>query len=107
MELEVQGTPDLINFKPATVEEEILQNVRTIITTVKGSVPFDRSFGIDASGLDLPGPVLQAQYTAQIVDAVSQYEPRVNVVAVNYTQDDKTGSLIPNVKIQIKEGVTR
>ena len=38
-----------IDFAPKNVVEEVVQNVRTIITTIKYSIPMDREFGIDGS----------------------------------------------------------
>ena len=36
-----------INFAPASTAEEVIQNVRTILTTTVYSVPLDRNFGIN------------------------------------------------------------
>ena len=45
-----------INFAPATVADEIEQNVRMIISTPKGTVALDRDFGIDYDLVDQPTP---------------------------------------------------
>ena len=64
-----------IDFAPAETAE-ILQNCRTIISTVKGSAPLHRNFGIDAENLDKPINISQAQITAEIARQLAQYEPR-------------------------------
>ena len=46
MEYVVMPDAQTIDLAPATKIEEILQNVRTILGTVKFSVPLDREFGI-------------------------------------------------------------
>ena len=38
-----------INFAPSNIYEEVAQNVKTICTTPKYSVPLDRKFGVDAA----------------------------------------------------------
>lgn len=43
-----------VNFAPETEVVEILQNVRTILATRKGSVPLDRDFGLSWQYLDAP-----------------------------------------------------
>ena len=43
-----------VDFNPASVVAEVLQNVRTILSTRKGSVPLDRDFGISWEYLDRP-----------------------------------------------------
>jgi len=90
-----------INFSPATIEEEVLQNVKTILTTVKYSVPLDREFGISATMLDDPMPVAQAKLSAEIVGAIRRWEPRARVVEVKYEGDGMDGILRPKVRLEI------
>lgn len=98
---------DNIDFAPSTVLKEIIQNVRTIITTVKTSVPLDRGFGIDGTIVDLPIPVARARITTEILQAINQYEPRAKVVSVDFSDtlfvDYVEGSLRPNVVIAIDD----
>ena len=60
--------------------EEVVQNVRMIITTPKGSVPLDRDFGLDFDVIDRPMPVARALMEVDIVDQVGRYEPRARVL---------------------------
>ena len=92
-----------IDFAPATVAEEVLQNVRTIITTVKGSVPLDRAFGIDGEVIDLPINVAKAKLTNEIFRAIRRYEPRAEINSIDFT-GEMTGRLLPEVTISIKTG---
>ena len=94
-----------INFAPDNVLDEIIQNVM-IITTVKGSVPMDREFGIDASVVDRPIMAVQAILTSEIMDAVSHFEPRARVTAVNYKGDAEDGILMPVVRIEVIDSGT-
>ena len=91
-----------INFAPASEAEEILQNVRTIITTPKFSVPLDRYFGINCSVVDRPMPVAQAQLASDIITAIREYEPRVVVTGITYEATDD-GNLKPKVQVSINE----
>lgn len=95
----IQGTGP-IQFSPGNELEEIVQNVRTILSTPKGSVPLDREFGIDLSYLDSPTPVAEAKLTTEIIVAVKRYEPRVSVTAVSFT-GDLNGKLKPVVEVRI------
>lgn len=101
-EYEVIPNKNEIDFG-ATGVNEILQNVRTILTTIKGTVPFNRDFGIEISFLDNPTPVSQAKIVAEIIDAVEMYEPRCKVIEVNFYRKDDEGILIPKVKVKIDE----
>jgi hypothetical protein len=91
-----------INFVPASEYEEILQNVRTIINTLKKTVPMDREFGINGEVIDLPIAAAQAKITGEIVAAVSKYEPRAKVVSVAYEGKEMDGTLQPTVRIKIQ-----
>lgn len=90
-----------IDFAPATEAAEILQNLRTIITTAKYSVPLDRDFGIDAEMLDLLLNVAQAKLQSEMITVIKKYEPRVEITSISFigTAD---GVLIPKVQVRIK-----
>lgn len=89
-----------INLMPATEVEEITQNVQMIIATMKGTVPLDRSFGIDGRFLDEPVGVAQARAVAEITSAVNSQEPRARVKKVIFG-GDLTGKFGITVRIEI------
>lgn len=104
MEFTVAGMNGEINFG-ASGFEEIRQNLRTILSTIAGTVPLDRNFGIDLSPLDAPIEIAKARMTPAILEAVQTYEPRVEVLEVSYT-DNPDGRLIPTVKFRLADGVS-
>lgn len=89
-----------IDIAPATEKEEILQNVRTILGTIKGSIPLDRSFGIDPSIIDLPISVAQAKLSNEIFQSIKRYEPRVSISAIKFIGSIQ-GELQAEVKITV------
>ena len=91
-----------IKIFPENELEEIYQNVKTILTTAKGSVPLYREFGVDNHILDIPMNVARAKITAAIVKAVNKFEPRVKVRKVTYT-GSMSGKLIPSVEVSLVE----
>ncbi len=93
-------TLDGVDFAPASTVEEILQNVRTIISTVKTSVPLDRDFGIDYSFLDKPTAKAKAMYSSEIIQAVKKYEPRASITSISFSADID-GKLTPKVEVSI------
>jgi phage baseplate assembly protein W len=102
MELDVTATLERIDFAPASLATEIMQNVRTILATPKYSVPLDRLFGVDAAMLDRPTPKATAALQAEIVAAVRRYEPRCKVTRVTFV-GDMDGRLTPKVRVRINE----
>lgn len=103
MTYEISGgeTPPL-NLAPATLAEEVLQNVRMIISTVKYSVPMDREFGIDGAVVDRPINIAKARITNEIFRAVRRYEPRAVIESIDF-DGDESGQLTPKIKVQINE----
>lgn len=89
-----------IDFSPDTEIKEILQNVKTILTTIKGSVPLDRDFGIDGSYVDKPMPVARARLSSEIMKAVQKYEPRVTITSISFS-GNQDGILVPKVEVRI------
>lgn len=100
MEFDITATLDKVDFG-AQGMTEILQNVRTILSTVRGTVPLDRVFGVDQGLLDSPLPAARARLTGEIIAAVGKYEPRAEVVEVIYDGDGLEGKLTPKVRIKV------
>lgn len=91
-----------IDFAPKTVVEEVLQNVRTIVTTIRYSIPLDRAFGIDGSVVDLPINVAQTKLTNEIFRAIKRYEPRAVIESITF-KGEETGRLIPTLEVSVNE----
>jgi len=102
MELDVTARLEEIDFAPANVVVEIMQNVRTIFTTMKYSVPLDRLFGVNAVMIDKPMLKAMATLQAEIISAIHKYEPRCRVTKVTF-DGDLDGKLVPRVRIKIDE----
>lgn len=92
--------PEIIDIAPKNDVNEILQNVRTILATTKGTIPLDREFGIDGSVIDMPTMQAQAYLTNEIFQAIRKYEPRVSIDNITF-DGEITGKLIPKVVITI------
>lgn len=97
------------NVFTATAVANIKNCLCTIAATRVGTVPMLRHFGTDWQWLDLPEPTAMAKYRADLVDAIEQWEPRVQVLSVSFKKDKtaaQTGKIIPVVRIKLREGVT-
>lgn len=92
------------NLMPASTAEEIIQNVRCILLTVKATCPLYRDFGIDPAMLDKPLNVAKNKFIKEVVGAVAKYEPRAHVKSVQWQkpQDALDGTLNPRITIEIR-----
>lgn len=102
MEIDITASSGEINFAPENTVAEIVQNVRTICTTPRYSVPMDRLFGVNAEIVDRPTPKAMALIQSEIIQAVRKYEPRCKVKKVTF-DGDEDGKLIEKVRIEILE----
>lgn len=96
-----------IDFAPTNEVREILQNVRTILSTRKGSVPLDRDFGLTSEHIDKPLPVAKMLMRSEVIDTVEKYEPRATIVSIDFYEDTTVamdGILKPRIVVQIGEG---
>lgn len=83
--------------------DSVLQNVALILSTVRGTVPTYRDFGIDGSIIDRPVPAAKALMLTAVREAVEQFEPRAEVLRVTFEQDKQNpGRLIPTVEIEVR-----
>ena len=101
IEFEIMVNQTKVNFAPSSEAEEILQNVITICSTPKYSVPLDRAFGIDAELLDSPMTRTGAKYKSEIIQAVRKFEPRARIKRIEFYRDDEAKLFRPKVLIEI------
>lgn len=90
-----------INFAPTTETEEILQNVATILATVRYTVPYDRALGINPDYLDGPIQLAQAKATADIISSIRAQEPRATIIDISFGGDAADGILKPIVRVKV------
>ena len=91
-----------IDFSPENVVAEVIQNVRTILSTIKYEIPLDRQFGMDGSVIDMPIQQAQAKWSAEIFSQVKQYEPRAIIESISF-ESSIEGKLVPTVEVRINE----
>ncbi|NCC97880.1 MAG: hypothetical protein EOM02_13710 [Synergistales bacterium] len=96
----IMGRLNKIDFAPASLVEEVVQNVRTILSTAVWTVPLDRRFGVDVSMLDKPTPEAMAALSAEIYGAIHKYEPRCKIKGIDF-EGDVDGRLSPKVRVEI------
>lgn len=89
----------------------LAQEVRTVITTRKGSVPLDRDFGIAWDVIDSPIGSVLPSYIADVAVQIETYVPRVEVLSVEYqpasggdaAKEAADGLLRPVVTVRVRK----
>lgn len=103
MQLFEVSTVTTLNLHPATVIEEVIQNVRMILSTLIYTVPYDRSLALSGDYLDSPIQLNKALASADVVQAIKAREPRAEVKEIRFEGSGLEGKLKPIVRILINE----
>lgn len=96
--------PSVINFRPTSTLEELFQNINTIVSTAKFSVPLFREFGTNAFFVDKPMSTIRPSIISEVVEVVEKYEPRVIVEEIKMSSEID-GQLYPTIIISLRNGV--
>ncbi len=92
-----------INWAPQTVVEEVLQNVSTILATQIGTVPYSRKLGVTSGLVDSPIPIFIATATREVIQKVSEFEPRAIIHSVSFEKASASdGVMRPKLVIGVK-----
>lgn len=87
--------------------DEIIQNIRIIVTTIKGTLPLDRGFGVKGDFIDLPAPIAKAVLISEIAEEIEKQEKRVKITRVEFLETENTeaidGKLTPKIFFKIKD----
>lgn len=105
MEFSVDASLPVTIVVGATGLVQLMQEIRTVLSTRKGSVPLDRDFGLDWSILDSPMNAIKPRYVADVARQVEKYVPRVKVVEVRFIPggDAVDGIAHPVVRVSIRQ----
>jgi len=93
-----------INLTPETVEEEVMQNLWFLYSSIEYDVPLDRALGLNATFIDKPIETAKALATTDIYEKTEKYEPRAEIQSISFSvvEDEyKNGILKPIVEVAI------
>lgn len=90
-----------INLEPKTVYEEVIQNLWFLYSSIEYDVPLDRALGLNATYIDKPIETAKALAITDIYDKTEEYEPRAEIVNIDFTVDYEKGILRPKVEVEV------
>jgi phage baseplate assembly protein W len=102
--VKIEGLPANVAYGLTGIPE-IMQNVRTVLTTRRGTVPLDRDFGLSFEFLDSPINLTRAKAEQEIFLQLKKYEPRVVLKQIMWETDVISGRISPSVKVEVKPNV--
>jgi phage baseplate assembly protein W len=102
--VKIESLPANITYGLTGVSE-VMQNVRTILMTRRGTVPLDRNFGISFDFLDSPINTTRAKAEQEIFLQLKKYEPRAILKQIMWETDVTSGKISPSVKVEVNPNV--
>ena len=91
-----------IRFNDMDPVSSVLQNIAVLLSTIKGTVPQYRDFGLTATFLDKPMPIAKMMMIAEVREAIEKWEPRARYVSIDFSEDiTRPGTLWPAVEVEI------
>lgn len=64
--------------------DRIVQNVLNILNTRVYEIAYGRLMGISSSHIDMPVELAEAKVSADVLEILSRYEPRVTVKSIDF-----------------------
>ena len=95
--------PAALSVKPESTVEEVIQNVRVLLSTAKFDVPLARDLGLDTNYLHKPQPAAETLLYQAVADALEEYEPRAALIDIEFEESAESGIIIPIVEVEINE----
>ena len=79
------------------VDAATIRRVYRLLSTPAGSVPFDRTFGVDPSSIDNVPRAVEGALMVEYVKKVKMYYPNLKIDSLSFKYQDT--SIIPSVVI--------
>lgn len=82
----------------------LYQEINTLLSTRKGTVPLDRDFGVSWDFIDNPINEARPLIVAELVTQLEKYIPRIKVTGIDFeNQFNLNGKLFPKIIFEIRE----
>ena len=79
-------------------QEELDRQLALLLSTVEGSMPLDREFGVNMDYIDKPIEVAKSLYAAEVTKKILKFIDKVRVKEITW-QWTENGTLRPKVAI--------
>ncbi len=87
-----------------TIPDDVRRCLSMLYAARAGEQALDRDFGVSWDALDKPPAVAQALITEEIIAKTRKYEPRAQIVRVDFDAADAlTGALRPRVTLEVTD----
>ena len=98
------GKLETVEIMPETTEDEIVQNLKTIISTTLGEAPMCRAVGVSPEAMHRSQNVAQVLLTRDIFTAIQDQETRAELRNVEFQDMEEWGVMAPVLEVELNGG---
>lgn len=84
-------------YLSASEIQKIQRSAETLLSTVSGTMPMDREFGLNCDFLDYPIDTAANMYALEVAEKVRKYIPEASVLETKFDLDRAAGIIYPTV----------
>lgn len=85
------------DYKNSNDIEKIRRSAETLFSIRVGTLPMDRSFGLEQDFVGMPMPVAQNLFALEATEKVEKYIPEATIVDIGWDFDETEGKMYPEV----------
>lgn len=100
----IDGKLETVEIMPETTEDEIVQNLKTIVSTTLGEAPMCRDVGVSSESKHRSQNVAEVLLTRDIYTAIREQETRADLRNVEYKDMEEWGVIAPVLEVEMGGG---
>lgn len=99
-----QGKLETVEIMPENREDEIVQNIKTIVSTTLGEAPMCRDVGVSPEAMHRSQNVAEVLLTRDIYTAMQDQESRAELRNVSFRDMEEWGVMVPVLEVEMGGG---
>lgn len=97
------GDPPALTLEPESTAAEVAQNIQVLLSSCRYDIPLAREMGLNTEYMHKPQPVAETLMYQTISDNIGEYEPRAEILSIDFEEDAESGVINPIVEVEINE----
>lgn len=88
-----------------TQKSEVERLLTALYSSIEGTYPMNRAYGLSQEALDYPLPIAQTMLAEEIYNKTEIYVPQCNIESVDFQYDEENDAIIPLISFEIEDEI--
>ena len=98
----VLGNVKFINLSDVdSKKEKVKRLLSALYSSMEGTYPMNRAYGLSQEPLDYPLPVAQTMLAEEIYNKTETYVPQCEIESIDFQYDEENDALIPIISFEL------